>query len=300
MFDVVTIGHFSIDFIILPGGVKPRKMLGGPPTYTSLAARNLDASVSVVSRVGGDFPSRYVRWLQERGVDLSGLQTDEKSKTTSFLIKYYSDGGREMILKGRAPPINVEDLPVSLRARAVHISPIANEVSADLIMKASDIAPVLSLDPQGLLRRFNDLGKVSLHGIGNLGFLKYVEIFKSSGEELKVLTGIQDATEALRKIRDYGVEVAITTMGERGAYVSFNNKFFIVPAIKPKTFVDPTGAGDTFIGAFLVEYIKGEDPLWCTCVGVSASSFVIERAGPRGFGGKREVYDRATQIYEKF
>ncbi|MEM2557553.1 MAG: PfkB family carbohydrate kinase, partial [Candidatus Bathyarchaeia archaeon] len=105
--------------------------------------------------------------------------------------------------------------------------------------------------------------------------------------------------EALRKIRGYGVEIAIATMGWKGSFISFNNKIFHVPAAKPRAIVDLTGAGDTFIGAFLAEYIKGKEPLWCACVGAAAASFLIERVGPRGFRGRRDVYRRAVDVYEK-
>ncbi|MEM3715915.1 MAG: PfkB family carbohydrate kinase [Candidatus Bathyarchaeia archaeon] len=299
MFDLVTIGHFAIDLIVPSGEVKPRRRLGGPPTYVSLSASKLGLSVSVVSRVGGDFPAKYVEWLRKRGVDLSGLKICGDSKTTSFLIKYYPDGSREMFLKGRAPPILVEDLPQSLKAKAIHISPIAGEISADLIVVSSNIASIVSLDPQGLLRHFDSDGRVSLRGVNSLGFLSHVKIFKSSEREIKVLTRVDDVIRALRRVRAHGVEVAIATMGDKGALISFGDKIFSMPAARPKAIMDPTGAGDAFIGAFLSEYIDGEDPLWCASVGAAAASFLIEKVGPRGFRGRRDVYRRAMEVYDK-
>ena len=75
--------------------------------------------------------------------------------------------------------------------------------------------------------------------------------------------------------------------------------FTTSPPGKPRAIQDPTGAGDAFIGAFLAEYIQGKDPIWCSCVGCAASSFVIEGVGPTMFGEKKETYMRATEIYEK-
>jgi sugar/nucleoside kinase (ribokinase family) len=299
MFDIVVVGHFAIDLIIPLGETKPRRRLGGPPTYTSLSAIKLGSSVSVISKVGGDFPEKYILWLRRKGVDLSGLKVNKTSKTTSFLIKYYPSGGREMILRGKAPPIFIEDLPPSLETKAIHISPIANEVSIDLIREVGSITPIVALDPQGLLRCFDSYGKMRMHKMDNLDFLKNVEIFKSSEREIKVLTGKDNVLEALGKVRDYGVNVAIATMGERGAIISYNNKIFSVPAAKPKAVLDPTGAGDAFIGAFLAEYVRGESPLWCACIGAAASSFLIEKIGPKGFRGRKEIYGRAIEVYEK-
>lgn len=298
MFDLVTIGHFSIDFIILPGESKPRRRLGGPPTYTSIPAKGLGASVSVVSRVGGDFPERYLGWLVRRGVDLSRLKVDGKSRTTSFLIKYREDGERDMILRGRAPPLSEEDIE-GLEARAVHLSPIANEVPVTLIERAAETAPIVSLDPQGMLRQFDEEGRVFLCGINDLNFLKYVDILKASESELKALTGLSNVLRALEKVRSLGVNVAIATFGTGGALVSFGSAVYHVPAAQQNRIIDPTGAGDSFIGGFLAEYIRGEDLLWCVSVGSSVSSYVIEEVGPGGFRGRRRVYERARWVYER-
>jgi hypothetical protein len=70
MFDLVAVGHFAIDLITSPKITKPKQTLGGSPTYVSLAARKLDAKVSVISKVGKDFSDRYITWLKAKGVDL--------------------------------------------------------------------------------------------------------------------------------------------------------------------------------------------------------------------------------------
>ncbi len=54
--DVAVIGHLCVDTIILPTRPKPFVVLGGPAAYTSFAAKRLDASASIISKVGGNFP----------------------------------------------------------------------------------------------------------------------------------------------------------------------------------------------------------------------------------------------------
>jgi sugar/nucleoside kinase (ribokinase family) len=109
--------------------------LGGPPTYVSLAAVKLDTKVSVVSKVGQDFPEDYVKWLRTNNVDLSGLKRVEDSLTTKFALKYQSNWKRKLQLKARAPPIPASDIPDSLQAKAIHIAPIVNELSEDTVTK---------------------------------------------------------------------------------------------------------------------------------------------------------------------
>ena len=65
--DIAVVGHFSIDTINLPSRNSPFSILGGASTYSSLAARSLDATASVISRVGGNFPDAYLWWLGQEG-----------------------------------------------------------------------------------------------------------------------------------------------------------------------------------------------------------------------------------------
>ena len=73
MFDLVTVGHFAIDLIHSPKILAPIPTLGGPPTYVSLAATQLHSKVSVISKVGENFPSEYISWLKVKKVDLLNI-----------------------------------------------------------------------------------------------------------------------------------------------------------------------------------------------------------------------------------
>src|SRR3989304_9035995 len=152
--DVTVVGHFSIDSIFLPSR-HPFVVLGGSVTYVSLVTKRLDGTASIISKVGGDFPEAYMWWLQQEGIDLSGVIRLENERTTRFELEYNKDlSNRTMRLKNRASPINLSDLPSSLRARAIHIAPIAGEISYEVVEHLKHCADVLSFDPQGLLRSF--------------------------------------------------------------------------------------------------------------------------------------------------
>jgi len=299
MFDVVTVGHFAIDFVTSPKRTTPKPTLGGPPTYVSLAAEALGAKVAVVSKVGGDFPARYVRWLKNRRIDVSALHRVRDAHTTSYILKYDESGQRQLILRNRAPTIEAEDIPGSLEAKAVHIGPIANEVSREAIARLRSLAGLISMDPQGFLRRFGKDGTVQLGRMQNPEVLREVDVFKASQKETESAFGEADLAQSMRKIHEQGVRTVIATRGQEGSLLYVEGKLYSVPASKPRVIADMTGAGDVFIGAFLAEYIRGKDPVWCASVGSAQASFVIEQPGPKGFGSKKEVYDRAAGVYEE-
>lgn len=295
--DILTIGHFVIDWIVSPRIKTSKETLGGPPAFVSLAASKLGVKTGIVSKVGEDF-RRHIRRLHKNSIDLSHLHIVKNASTTSFVLNY-SDSERTLQLKKRAPQILPKDIPDSLFAKAIHVAPVAHEMSTNLVKEFRKKAPILSIDPQGFLRRFDRAGNAKLAKPGDTGFLQNCDIFKSSIEEFKIIAGCERLKDSIEEAQKWDIETILITMGDKGTLALFNNELYHVPACRPRIFKDPTGAGDAFIGGFLAEYIQGKEPLWCCCVGSAAASFVVERVGSQCFGEKCETYARATEIYEK-
>ncbi|MEM2972109.1 MAG: PfkB family carbohydrate kinase [Candidatus Bathyarchaeia archaeon] len=300
IFDVSVVGHFSIDSIFLPNKRAPYVVLGGSAAYTSLILKRLGLTVSVVSKVGGDFPNAYLWWLKKEGINLDGVAKVENAETTRFELKYNADLSRRILqLKSKAPPINMEDLPKPLRAKAVHIAPIANETPPEVIDKLRSCAEILSIDPQGLVRNFDSKGHFTYSSLKDKHLLELVNIYKSSSKEIKAVTRLSDISSAIKAIHDYGVEIVIVTFGVKGTLLSAEETKYQIPAYKTEKIVDPTGAGDVFIGGFLAEHVKGKNAFWCACVGSAAASVSVEAIGPTFQHDKTEIYRRANALYEK-
>lgn len=284
MLDIVTIGHFVRDFIISPRIANPIVTLGGPPTFVSLTAEKLGAKVGVVSKVGKDFHKHFA-WLRENNVDLSWVKVVEKAFSTSFVLTQNGDK-QKLQLKSRAPPIVLTDMPSSLHAKAIHVAPVANELSLEIIRKLRDRVPLLSIDPQGFVREFGETGIMKLRRLGDVSLIQQCDVFKASIEEIRMVAAYDELGVSMEKIYECGVKIVLVTLGRRGILAHFGEGFYHIPACKPKVFVDATGAGDSFIGGFLAEYVRGREPLWCCCVGSAAASFVVEDVGSQRLVGR--------------
>ena len=298
--DVAVIGHFSIDTILLPTRTTPFVVLGGAVTYTSLAAKRLEATASIISKVGRNFPEAYLWWLRQEGIDLSGVTKTADEQTTSFELRYSKDlAERTLKLKSKGAPINLADVPTDLKAKAIHIATIANEVPFEVAEHLKHCTEVLSLDPQGLLRSFDEEGNVTENASIDKRILGLINIYKSSLNETYALTGKSELKPAIKAIHDFGVETVIVTMGVKGSVLSVEGAQYNIASCPPQVLVDPTGAGDAFIGGFLTEYLRQRESIWCACVGSAAASLVVEGIGPTYFGEKEEIYRRANSLYEK-
>jgi sugar/nucleoside kinase (ribokinase family) len=298
--DVAVVGHFSIDTIKLPSRAAPFVVMGGSVAYVSLTTKLLGGTASVISKVGGDFPEAYLQRLRQEGVDVSGVVKVADAQTTRFELEYNKDvSSRTLRLKNKAPVITIDDIPRALNAEAVHVAPIAGEIPYEVVEHLRGRSEVLALDPQGMLRSFDDAGKVTFRSKAEKRLLSLVDIYKSSSEEIQATTRLSDLNAAVKAVHDFGVKIVLVTMGANGAVLSAEGALHTIPVCICRKYVDPTGAGDVFIGAFLTEYNRKKDPVWCACVGSAAASSVVESVGSTVLGEKEDIYQRARIIYEK-
>jgi sugar/nucleoside kinase (ribokinase family) len=298
--DIAVVGHFSIDYISLPWRCEPYKIMGGAVAFVSLVTRRLGGSAAVVSRVGADFPQQWLDDLSREGVDVSAVVRARGESTTSFELQYdEAFEGRNLSIRNKGLPIAAKDLPSGLKAEVVHIAPIADEISYAAVKQLRGQAKILSIDPQGMTRRFDASGHVSDSAEMDKRVLGLVDVYKSSLGEIQLLTGQSDIKQAIATVHALGPKIVIVTSGSSGSVLSTVDGLRQIPICKPTRIVDPTGAGDVFIGAFLNEYLHQKNPYWCACVGSAAASLVVEDVGTSYFGTKAEILRRAEFIYKK-
>lgn len=289
MADLAVVGHIAIDRIIDAGG--ERTQLGGPPTYVSLAARRLGKRVDVVTKVGEDIPDDFISQLRMLRVDLEGMIV-EGAETTRFVLDYR---GADRLLSVGSVCEEISPEEVSELQEAVLIAPIVGEIPPSTVSQID--ADLIALDPQGFVREIRDDGRVLLRHWFDGELLKRLTVFKSSEWELRLITGEANALWGLEKIVRLGAKVALATRGRQGALLATRRQSFRIPAFRVRNVLDPTGAGDAFVGGFLLEYLDGEEPLWCASVGAAAASCTVETFGAKLDASVQEVRRRAEEIF---
>jgi len=112
--------------------------------------------------------------------------------------------------------------------------------------------------------------------------LQGLTAFLPSEEELRTLFwGLSnDPWQMAEALGAYGCEFIVIKRGAHGQmlYDSISKKRWEVPAYAARL-ADPTGAGDSFCGGFLVGYQKTYDPLQATLYGCVSASLTIEGSG---------------------
>jgi len=292
VFDVVVIGHVAIDVNVLPWGVI-ENALGGAPTYSGLQFAALKQNVGIVSKVGRDFPEKFPPIYSKLGLDTEGIFVAGEY-TTTFENIYDESGNRIQVCKHVAPKIYPDDIPSEYSdANAFYVSPIANEITPDILKFIKKKSNLVMLDPQGILRVIGADGRVEVKEKDLSGFLKHVDIVKLGREEAHILKG--DIEKGMRNIRDMGPKLVILTKGGEQTTVLSDKGLVKINSLKVEA-RDMTGAGDVFGAAFLARYMATRDVLNSARFAAAAAGLKIRYKGPTGFPSEQEILEAVKKM----
>jgi adenosine kinase len=83
----------------------------------------------------------------------------------------------------------------------------------------------------------------------------------------------------------------IVTLGELGSRVFSSEGEINIPAVKPKTVEDPTGAGDSYRGGLISGLARGKDIMQCARMGSACASFALECYGTQEYKFSPEEFN---------
>lgn len=239
---IVIVGSTALDSIKTPKRENPR-LLGGSASYASIAA-SFFAPVKMVGVVGDDFPRKYINMYKKHGIDIEGLQI-KTGKT------FHWSGEYEINMNNR------RTLSTELGVFA-DFNPVLPESYRDAeYVLLANISPSLQLhvleqvkNPKFIAADTMDLWlNIALDDL--LKLLKKVNLFVLNDSEAKLLTKDDNVVSSIKKIHRLGPEHVIIKKGEHGAILSTDGDLFVTPAYPLLKVVDPTGAGDTFLGGLI-------------------------------------------------
>jgi len=267
------VGSVAFDDLETPYG-KRDAALGGAATYASCAA-SLFGPVAIVAVVGDDFPAEYHKKLQDRGICLDGLAV-EKGLTFRWTGRYSGDMSMVETLNTRLGVFETFDpvVPESLRkARIILLESIHPELQMD-VLDQMESPELVAMDT---IRLWINTKPDKVRAV-----IRRSNLVILNDEEVRTITGEHRLVRAAETILSWGPRNVIVKRGEHGASLYGEAGPFFVPAYPTPHVTDPTGAGDSFAGAFLGYLAKGGD-LSCRLrmrqamvVGTVVASFNVE------------------------
>ena len=275
---LLIVGTVAFDEVETPYG-KTGKILGGAGTYIGLAASHLTDNISIVSVVGGDFPSQYLELFRERHIDTSGLKVIPEGKTFFWAGKYHQDMNTRDTLTTELNVLADFDPVVPAHARNSKYLLLGNLTPAiqKRVIEQMETRP--SLIVMDTMNFWMDTAWDDLMEV-----LTMVDVLTINDEEARQLSGERSLVKAARKIIAMGPKYLIVKKGEHGAMLFYEDLIFVAPAMPLEDVFDPTGAGDTFAGGLIGYIARQDDTSFDTLktaiiYGSAMASFTVEKFG---------------------
>jgi len=297
MSKLVIVGTVAFDAIETPFG-KTDKILGGAATFIGLAASQFNVDSSIVSIVGGDFPQEHLDLLENKNIDISGIEIVKEGKTFYWKGKYHNDmNSRDTLVT----ELNVLEhfnpvVPNGYRdAEVVMLGNLHPMVQMSVLDQMETKPKLVVLDTMNFWMdcALNDLHKV----------IKRIDVITINDEEARQLTGEYSLVVAARKIHEMGPKYVVIKKGEHGALLFHDDHVFYAPALPLEEVFDPTGAGDTFAGGFAGYIAKTGDTSFenmknAVIFGSTLASFCVEKFGTQRMEdlSKQDVHKRLQQF----
>ncbi|UMB59361.1 PfkB family carbohydrate kinase [Lutibacter sp. A80] len=278
MSKLLIVGTVAFDAIETPFG-KTDKILGGAATYISLSASQFGVNSGIVSVVGGDFPTAYLKKLNNKNIDTNGIEIVKDGKTFFWKGKYHND-------------LNTRDTLITDLNVLADFNPIVPEnfLDTDFLM-LGNLHPSVQM---GVIKQLTV--KPKLIALDTMNFwmdnalpelmevIAEIDVITINDEEARQLSGEYSLVKAAKKIQEMGPKYVIIKKGEHGALLFNDDNVFFAPALPLEEVFDPTGAGDTFAGGFIGHIahtgdISFENMKRAVIAGSNVASFCVEKFG---------------------
>lgn len=240
---LLVVGSVALDTVETPFGVAT-DALGGSATFFSAAA-SLFCAVQLVGVVGEDYPTSDLKFLEHRGVDLSGLEQVPGESFRWAGVYSYDLNSRET----RETRLGVfadfkPRIPDSFRdSEWVFLGNIDPDLQHDVLDQVRS-PKLVACDTMNYW--ISGPKRDSL-----IRLLGRVDMLLVNDTEARELSGDHNLLRAARWIQRHGPKIVIVKKGEHGAILFGPDFMFFAPGYPLEEVFDPTGAGDAFAGGFM-------------------------------------------------
>lgn len=270
---LLVVGSVALDTVETPFGIAT-DALGGSATFFSAAA-SLFCGVNLVGVVGSDYPIDELRFLEQRGVDLSGLEQVIGESFHWAGVYSYDLNSRETRETRLGVFANFKPrIPDSFRdAQWVFLGNIDPDLQLDVLDQVR--APrLVACDTMNYW--------ISSKRDSLVRLLKRVDLLLVNDTEARELSGDHNLLRAARWIHRQGPKMVIVKKGEHGAILYTHDFIFFAPGYPLEEVFDPTGAGDAFAGGFMgylarAESLRADDVRRAMVYGSALGSFAVEK-----------------------
>ena len=249
---IVVIGSTAIDKIIR--GNFSRFKIGGVTTYSGITYSRHGIVTKVVTNIANR-DRQIIQRLQAEKIVVCNGQTPH----TTHFINDVSDDQRRQKIPQRAAWIRRGQVSEHIKDVAVvHLGPLhASDIDIRAIKLLNSFKHLIILDAQGLTRSVRNTSVCPSASKQLPAFLGASQVVKANAQECESIIDFF-RSDLLELMHQFNINEFIVTSGHRGGLVqTIDGAEITYPAHRIKSKKDPTGAGDVFLAAYVIDrFIK--------------------------------------------
>lgn len=300
MYDVVALGELLIDFASLSADESGYPTMaahpGGAPGNFLAALNAFGAKTGFLGKVGDDaFGQLLLSTLKDAGIETKGIVVDPAVFTTLAFVTFDDKGDRSFSFArkpGADTQLHWEEVDQTMidEAKVFHFGTLSltdepcRTATRKAVAYAKEKGKWITYDPnlrKPLWRSEEEAREQILWG------LYQADVVKISDEEVAFLWNCSPEEGAEKLLGEYGVSLAMVTLGPRGCLLKTNNARCNVPGLEVQP-IDTTGAGDIFGGSAVsrlleldkaAEDLTDEDLAYIGRFAVTSASLSTEHSG---------------------
>ena len=271
-YDVIALGELLIDFtqngLSEQGNGLFEANPGGDPCNVLSMLNNLGKKTSFIGKVGNDqFGKTLKKALEELGIGTENLLMDNEVHTTLALVHTFADGDRDFSFyrnPGADMMLTVDELNLDLvrDTRIFHFGTLSmthdgiRATTKKAVETAKEAGALISFDPNLREPLWDSLDNAKEQVRWGLG---KCDVLKISDNEIQGLTGEEDFTAGVKKIREeFPIPLILVSMGRDGSRAYYGDHYVEVAPFLQENTIETTGAGDTFC-ACVLNYVLEHD-----------------------------------------
>ena len=273
MTDVVALGELLIDFASRSadanGYPTMQALPGGAPANFLAALTKYGKSTAFLGKVGDDtFGHLLVGTVKEAGIETRGIVIDPAVFTTLAFVTFDDAGDRSFSFArkpGADTRLSWEEVDKSLidEAKVFHFGTLSltddpvRTTTQRCVAYAKEQGKLITCDPnlRKPLWRSEEEAKEQI-----IWSLQQADVIKISDDEVDFLWSCTPEEGANKLLKEFGVSLAMVTLGPKGCLLKTKNAVCQVtsPKVNP---VDTTGAGDIFGGSAIYRLLELNKPI---------------------------------------
>jgi 5-dehydro-2-deoxygluconokinase len=289
--DAIVLGRIGYDLyseephVPLPQVRRFSRYLGGSSANMAVGLSRLGARVGIIASLGSDSLSEYlVQFLRSENVDTSHVKTVQGFLPSLSLTEVAPPDRFPQVFYRRDPAdtalqVNADDLAYAGSGRmfitngtSLCASPSRESTYRALERaRASGRRVVLDIDYRSM-----SWSSAEDAGLAVRLALPFVDVLIGNQPELMLVAAESDLDTATEKLRNSGVPMLVSKLGDQGTRVwTADGPVFLPPYLVEV--VSTIGAGDGFASGFLYGLLKQMSTIECLHYGNAAAAIVVSR-----------------------